>query len=89
MLMENQPPYDNKGAQAKIKAKLQQRVVYKGYVELVDIEYIQSLMYMFHVPNGGKDIWMVTETFLKDRKKKPAEPGIAMDIEWSSPSTLC
>lgn len=36
-----------------------QRVIYKGYVEFVNIEYIKSLMYIFHVPKGEKDIQMV------------------------------
>ena len=57
-LMEKQPAYNGKETQAKVKAKLQ-RVIDKGYVELVDIEYVESLMYMFHVPKGEKDIRMV------------------------------
>ena len=44
-----------------MKAKLQ-RVIDKGYVELVDIEYMESLMYMFHVPKGEKDIQMVYDS---------------------------
>lgn len=57
-LMENQPLYNNKETRAKVKVKLQ-RVIDKGYVELVYIEYVKSLMYMFHIPKGEKDIQMV------------------------------
>ena len=57
-LMEGQSLYYNKETRVKVKAKLQ-RVIDKGYVELVDIKYVKSLMYMFHVPKGEKDIQMV------------------------------
>ena len=56
--MEGQPPYDNEETRVKIKAKLQ-RVIDKGYMEFVDIEYVESFMYMFHVPKREEDIQMV------------------------------
>ena len=50
--------YNNKETRAKVKAKLQ-RVIDKEYVKLVDIEYVKSLMYIFHFPKGENNIQMV------------------------------
>lgn len=44
--------------QLKVKEKIQ-RVINNGYIELRDIEEVESLMYYFHVPKGGDDIRMV------------------------------
>lgn len=57
--MEKQPLYNKAETWAKIKAKLQ-RVLDKGYVELVGIEYVELLMYMFHVPKDKKDMGWFT-----------------------------
>ena len=56
--MEGQPPYDDASIKAKVKTKLQ-RVLDREYVEVVDIKFVESLMYMFHVPKGESDIRMV------------------------------
>ena len=40
-----------------IKDKLQD-VIDKGYIEITDLESIEAMMYMFHVPKG-QDIRMV------------------------------
>lgn len=53
MLMENQPPYNNKEIHTKVKAKLQM-FIDKGYVELVDIKYVELHMCMFHIPKERK-----------------------------------
>ena len=53
-----QPPYNDPGVQAKVKAKLE-NVMEKGYIELVDIKLVKALMFMFHVPKGESDIQMV------------------------------
>lgn len=42
----------------KVEAKLQ-KVMDKGYVELTDIQFVEALMYVFHVPKGTTDIRMV------------------------------
>ena len=34
------------------------KVVAKGYIELIDIKFVESIMYMFHVAKGD-DIRMV------------------------------
>ena len=44
--MDYQPPYDDLEVKAKVKAKLQ-RVLDRGYVEMCDIQLVESLMYMF------------------------------------------
>ena len=57
--MEFQPPYSEDkiraGVKDKVKEKLQM-VLDKGYVELTDIQFVEALMYMFHIPKDqGKD----------------------------------
>ena len=56
--MMGQPPYKDTKVRNQVKAKLQ-RVLDRGYIKIVDIEEIESLMYMFHVPKGETDIRMV------------------------------
>ena len=56
--MMGQPPYKDTKVRDQVKAKLQ-RVLDRGYIKIVDIEEIESLMYMFHVPKGETDIRMV------------------------------
>ena len=56
--MTGQPPYESEDICLKVKAKLQ-RVIDRGYVELADIEFVESLMYMFHVAKGQDDIRMI------------------------------
>ena len=56
--MDYQPPYDDLEVKAKVKAKLQ-RVLDRGYVEMCDIQLVESLMYMFSVPKGQDDVRMV------------------------------
>ena len=56
--MEGQPPYNDISIKAKVKAKLQQALD-RGYIEVVDIKFVESLMYMFHVPKGDSAIRMV------------------------------
>ena len=56
--MEGQPPYTDTSIKAKVKTKLQ-RVLDWGYLEVVDIKFVESFMYMFHMPKGESDIWMV------------------------------
>lgn len=41
-----------------IKAKLE-KVLDQGYVVLRDIEEVESLMFMFHVPKGDSDVRMI------------------------------
>lgn len=36
-----------------------EQVLHWGYVELADIQFIEAMMYMFHVPKGEDDIQMV------------------------------
>ena len=56
--MMGQPPYKDTKVRDQVKGKLQ-RVLDRGYIKIVDIEEIESLMYMFHVPKGETDIRMV------------------------------
>ena len=57
-LKEFQPPYKDEEVRKKVKEKLV-RVIERGYVILSDIQFVESLMYMFHVPKGEDDIRMV------------------------------
>lgn len=55
---DEQPPYSDKGVRLMVRKKLE-KVVTKGYIELCDIEEVEAMMYMFHVPKGADDIRMV------------------------------
>ena len=52
--MERQPPFIHKETRGKVKNKLQ-HVIDKGYMELMDIKYVESLMYMFKLHKGEDD----------------------------------
>ena len=52
-----QPPYTNMEERELVKAKLE-KVLDRGYVVLRDIEEVESLMFMFHVPKGDSDVRM-------------------------------
>ena len=54
-LKQFQPPYKDKEVRKKVKEKLVQ-VIERGYVILSDIQFVESLMYMFHVPKGKDNI---------------------------------
>jgi hypothetical protein len=41
-----------------VKAKLE-KVLAKGYIELVDIELVEAMMFMFHVDKGANNIRLV------------------------------
>lgn len=56
--MEQQPPYADENIRQKVKENLE-RVLKRGYVVLADIQFVESMMYMFHVPKGEDDIRMV------------------------------
>lgn len=55
---DEQPPYADESVRQMVKKKLE-KVVRKGYIELCDIEEVEAMMYMFHVPKGADDIRMV------------------------------
>ena len=59
---EHHLAYVDKSVKMKVKVKLQ-RVLDWGYVKMDDIQFFESLMYMFHVPKGKDDIqkWCTTE----------------------------
>ena len=48
----HQPPYDDEEIWSKVKAKLE-NVMEKGYIEMVEINLVEALMFMFHVPKGN------------------------------------
>ena len=54
---ESQPIYRNTELKAKVKAKLE-KVMKKGYIEIADIQLMESVMYMYDVVKGD-DIHMV------------------------------
>ena len=54
---DRQPDYQDETVREMVKAKLQ-IVIDKGYIEIVDLEAVEAMMYMFHVPKGS-DIRMV------------------------------
>ena len=53
-----QPSYNDAFIREKVKENIQ-RVIYRRYILLQDIEEFESLMFFFHVPKGEKDIKMV------------------------------
>jgi hypothetical protein len=55
---DKQPPYKEDEVWEKVKAKLE-KVLAKGYIELVDIELVEAMMFMFHVDKGANDIRLV------------------------------
>ena len=54
---ERQLKYHDEAIRKKVREKLD-KVLAKGYIELIDIELVESIMYMFHVAKGD-DIRMV------------------------------
>ena len=48
---ERQPPYRDEAIPKKVREKLD-KVLAKGYIELIDIEFVESIMYMFHVADS-------------------------------------
>jgi len=55
---DEQPPYGDEAVRAMVKKKLA-KVLKKDYIEICDIEEIEAMMFMFHVPKGEDDIRMV------------------------------
>ena len=58
MNRDQQPAYECEEVRAKVKKKLD-NVLMKGYIELTDIQLVEAMMFMFHVPKGEADIRMV------------------------------
>jgi len=50
-----QSPYDDDEVKAKVKEKLQ-TVIDKGYIEMTELELVEAMLFMFHVPKGETDI---------------------------------
>jgi hypothetical protein len=51
-------PYEEDEVRIKVKSKLE-KVLAKGYIEIVDIELVEAMMFMFHVQKGPDDIRLV------------------------------
>jgi hypothetical protein len=83
---DKQPPYEEDEVLEKVKAKLE-KVLAKGYIELVDIELVKVMMFMFHVDKGSNDIWLVydgTQSGLNESVHAPwfALPTINIMTRW-------
>ena len=83
---DRQPPYEDPDTKRKVKEKLQ-GVIDKGYIEMIDIELVEAMMFMFHVPKGETDIRMVydgTKSGLNDALYSPwfSLPTIDTMIRW-------
>ena len=83
---DRQPAYDDPETKKKVKAKLQS-VIDKGYIEITDIELVEAMMFMFHVPKGEADIRMVydgTKSGLNDALYSPwfALPTVDTMARW-------
>ena len=48
---DKQPEYRDEAIREKVQEKLD-KVVKKRYIELIDIKFVESIMYMFHVAKG-------------------------------------
>jgi hypothetical protein len=55
---DKQPPFEEDEVRVKVKAKLE-KILAKGYIELVDIELLEAMMFMLHVQKGPEDIRLV------------------------------
>ena len=93
-MFEEEPPTNNYrqpeivdgDIRTKVKAKIK-KVLDKGYIELADIELIESFMHFFHVPKGEEDIRMVydgTKSGLNDSIWSPwfALPTAESMVRW-------
>ena len=59
--LDKQPKYRDEAIREKVQEKLD-KVVAKGYIELIDIKFVEAIMYMFHVAKGD-DIHVVYDGF--------------------------
>ena len=57
-------------------------MIEKGYIEICDIELVEAMMYMLHVPKGESDVRMVYE----DRSKSGLNE--ALRAPWSALPTV-
>ena len=55
---DTQPTYCDNETRLKVEGKLE-KVLQKEYIEVVDIRFVEAIMFMFHVPKGQDDIRMV------------------------------
>ena len=55
---DRQPPYEDESIRLKVKKKLE-KVIIREYITMSDIKFVEAYMYMFDVPKGTLDIWMV------------------------------
>ena len=55
--LDRQPEYKDELIRDQVREKLE-KVVAKGYIEMTDIEFLEAIMYLFHVVKGD-DIRMV------------------------------
>ena len=83
---DRQPPYGEEETKQKVRSKLQ-AVIDKGYIEITDIELVEAMMFMFHVPKGETDIRMVydgTKSGLNDALYSPwfALPTVDTMTRW-------
>jgi hypothetical protein len=74
---DRQPPYEEDEVRIKVNAKLE-KVLAKGYTELVDIELIEAMMFMFHVQKGPNDIWLVYDRTKSGLNKLVYAPWFAL-----------
>lgn len=49
--MERKPLQHNNEMQSKVKEKFH-KILDRGCIEIVNIEFVELLMYMFHIPKG-------------------------------------
>eukprot|EP00536_Pseudo-nitzschia_multiseries_P015069 jgi/Psemu1/41166/gm1.41166_g len=84
---DQQPPYLDSCTKALVKEKLSV-VINKGCIELVDIKFVEAMMFMFHVPKGETDVRIVyngTESGLNDALYAPcwfALPTMDSMLQW-------
>jgi hypothetical protein len=74
---DKQPPYKEDKVREKVKAKLE-KVLAKGYIELVDIELVEAMMFMFHMDKGANDICPVYDGTRSDLNESVQAPWFAL-----------
>ena len=87
---DSQPLYRDPELKAKVREKLE-KVMKKGYIEIADIQMVESIMYMFDVVKG-EDIRMVydgSKSGLNDALWAPwfALPTINTMTRWTVAGT--
>ena len=59
--LDRQPEYKEEVIRKKVKEKLEklEKVVVKGYIKIIDVKFVEAIIYMFHVAKGAISVWFM------------------------------